>query len=262
MITVSRSPQPDRLKRLGTKWLKNLKAIKANPQASKKQIDNAINKYNHPEIKAALEGMFSCKCAYCESKVSVVAYGEIEHFRPKSIYEDLTFDWYNLLYSCTICNSINHKGSKFPLDVNGNPLLIDPSDNNTDPFLHLDFSWDDNLANIEGRDDYGKTVTEIFDLNGITRRKELIKKRSLYIKKLMNILKSALSTTDTRLKMEAVQILKDSCQPSEEYSAFALVHILPHLAHHFRDPEAIALLKKVSARSPAYAVFARVHQLP
>lgn len=261
MIPVSRSPQPDILKRLGTKWLKKLKAIKANSQASKKQIDNAINKYNHPEIKAALEGMFNCKCAYCESKVSIVAYGEIEHFRPKSIYEDLTFDWHNFLYSCTICNSVNHKGSKFPLDVNGNPLLIDPSDKNTDPFLHLDFSWDDNLSNIESRDDYGKTVTEIFDLNGIARRKELIKKRSLYIKKLMNILKSALSTTDTKLKMEAVQILKDSCQPSEEYSAFALVHILPHLAHHFRDPEAIALLKKVSDLSPSYAIFARADQL-
>jgi hypothetical protein len=61
---------------------------------------------------------------------------------------------------------------------------------------------------------------------------------------------------------QAIQLLLEHCQPSREYSAFALVHILPHLAHHFRDPRAIALLKEVSAPSPAYAVFSRVHQLP
>ncbi|WP_313949914.1 MULTISPECIES: retron system putative HNH endonuclease [Nostocales] len=261
---MPRSPQPDILIRLGAKWLAKLKTTKANPNATKKQIENATNKYNHPEIKKALEEMFHGKCAYCESKISVVDYGEIEHFHPKSIYESLTFEWTNLLYSCTICNSINHKGTKFPLDVNGKPLLLDPSNDKIDPFLHLDFYWDHStkLANIKGHDDCGNQVTQIFDLNGIIRRKELIKNRSKYIEKLLTLLIMALNTIDIEVKLQAIQMLKDSCKTSEEYSAFALVHILPHLAHHFRDPEAIALLKKVSTRSPAYAVFSRVHQLP
>ncbi|BAZ32639.1 HNH endonuclease family protein [Cylindrospermum sp. NIES-4074] len=256
---MQRSPQPDILKRLAVKWLNKLQQVKANPISTKRQIDNATNKYNHPEVKNDLKKMFNGKCAYCESKVSVVDYGAIEHFRPKSLYEYLTFEWNNLLYSCNICNSGNHKGTNFPLDVNGNPLLIDPSDDAIDPFLHLSFSWDEvaKLANIDGCDQRGNTVTEIFDFNGNRGRKELIKKRSIHIKKLLTLLNIALNTSD----MQAIQMLKDSCQTSEEYSAFALVHILPHLAHHFRDPEAIALLEQISKRSPAYAALARFENL-
>lgn len=216
-------------------------------------------------MKTALLEMFYGKCAYCESKVNIVAYGEIEHFRPKGdpVYEHLTFEWNNLLYSCNVCNNGKHKGTKFPLNANNEPLLIDPTDDINDPFLYLNFVWDDaaKLANIDGLDERGNTVTDIFDLNGIRGRKELIQKRSLYIKKLLSLLDIAVKTTDLQSRTAAIKMLKDSCQLSEEYSAFALVYILPHLAHHFRDVEAIALLKKVSQRSPAYAKISRVNQL-
>jgi hypothetical protein len=44
------------------------------------------------------------KCAYCETPTAVVAYGDVEHFRPKSTYWWLTYCYENYLVSCVICN--------------------------------------------------------------------------------------------------------------------------------------------------------------
>ncbi|MCB2411120.1 hypothetical protein [Hymenobacter lucidus] len=54
------------------------------------------------------------KCAYCEAPTSTVAYGDVEHFRPKSRYWWLAYCYDNYLYSCQICNQ-RHKRDKFPI---------------------------------------------------------------------------------------------------------------------------------------------------
>lgn len=53
------------------------------------------------------------KCAYCEVHFSVVAYGDVEHYRPKSIYWWLAYAYENYLPSCQICNQ-KFKSNKFP----------------------------------------------------------------------------------------------------------------------------------------------------
>ena len=52
------------------------------------------------------------KCAFCESATSTVAYGDVEHFRPKSIYWWLAYCYDNLSYTCQLCNQ-RYKGAKF-----------------------------------------------------------------------------------------------------------------------------------------------------
>jgi len=54
------------------------------------------------------------KCAYCEAPTSLVAYGDVEHFRPKSRYWWLAYCYDNYLYSCQICNQ-QYKQDRFPL---------------------------------------------------------------------------------------------------------------------------------------------------
>lgn len=54
------------------------------------------------------------KCAYCEAPTSLVAHGDVEHFRPKSIYWWLAFCFDNYLYSCQICNQ-TYKSDNFPI---------------------------------------------------------------------------------------------------------------------------------------------------
>lgn len=54
------------------------------------------------------------KCAYCEAPVSTVAHGDVEHFRPKSVYWWLAYCYDNYLYSCQICNQ-SYKKDEFPI---------------------------------------------------------------------------------------------------------------------------------------------------
>ena len=54
------------------------------------------------------------KCAYCEAPTSVVAFGDVEHYRPKSIYWWLTYCYDNYLVSCQICNQ-RFKRDLFPI---------------------------------------------------------------------------------------------------------------------------------------------------
>ena len=54
------------------------------------------------------------KCAYCEAPTMVVAHGDVEHFRPKSVYWWLAYCYDNYLLSCQICNQM-FKGDSFPL---------------------------------------------------------------------------------------------------------------------------------------------------
>lgn len=60
--------------------------------------------YKEQDVKNALDKIFNGKCAYCESSYTHIMPVDIEHFRPKSIYPWLQFDWNNLLPSCIDCN--------------------------------------------------------------------------------------------------------------------------------------------------------------
>ena len=218
MIAVVRTEEPIVLKKHAARWLAELKAAKVDPNVAQSQIEKATNKYRHRQIKESLVEMFHGKCAYCESRITVVTYGAVEHFYPKSRYIDKTFAWDNLLLSCDICNDAGHKGDRFPLDRRGNPLLIDPTDGVTDITEHLEFLWDAEagLATVYGRDARGKAVEEIFDLNGLHGRRELIKHRSEYVKKIIVLLRFAQAGSE-----DAFSLLHEACHTSSEYSAFA-----------------------------------------
>lgn len=54
------------------------------------------------------------RCAYCEVRFNTVAYGDVEHYRPKSIYWWLAYCYENYLPSCQLCNQ-KYKKDKFPI---------------------------------------------------------------------------------------------------------------------------------------------------
>ncbi|ETW94230.1 MAG: hypothetical protein ETSY1_35745, partial [Candidatus Entotheonella factor] len=54
------------------------------------------------------------KCAYCEAPTTMVAYGDVEHYRPKSIYWWLAYSCENYLVSCQLCNQ-KFKKDRFPV---------------------------------------------------------------------------------------------------------------------------------------------------
>ena len=76
---------------------------------------SAVWKRAKDQLKRESDG----KCGYCEGKASHVAHGDVEHFRPKTIYWWLAYCYDNYVFACQICNQ-SFKGSNFPL--NGPPL--------------------------------------------------------------------------------------------------------------------------------------------
>lgn len=84
--------------------------------------------YGHESVKDALIISQHDKCCFCESKVTHISYGDVEHFRPKGGvkqvdtdpmeypgYYWLAYTWSNLFFSCQICNQ-RFKGNLFPLE--------------------------------------------------------------------------------------------------------------------------------------------------
>mgnify|MGYP001467595879 CR=1 FL=1 len=148
------------------------------------------------------DNVFNDKCAYCESKLSVVGYGDAEHYRPKkkvtrglasdnttvqhSGYYWLAYTWQNILPACTRCNT-KGKRNQFPiraqryvnienanptqLDSKEDPLLIHPS--KRDPRKHLLFDKKGRVAPRTAGDPYAEATIRVLQLN----REELRKAR-------------------------------------------------------------------------------------
>jgi hypothetical protein len=74
------------------------------------------------DMKAQLSLESAGKCAYCEVNASAVTYGDVEHFRPKSVYWWLALCVDNYVYSCQQCNQ-HFKKNDFPI---GKQMLASP----------------------------------------------------------------------------------------------------------------------------------------
>lgn len=209
MIRIARTAKPLVLQKNEAKWLDKLRDARASHDKTK--FERAQSKYKHKAIKDALKAMFNGKCAFCENTIEAVAYAHIEHFRPKSRYISLTFAWENLYLSCPMCNGKDFKGNLFPKIKDGGPF-IDPCAE--DPGLHFAFEYDraSDLAIVRPLTLRGGTTVDIFGLN---TRKELLKARTTYLKKLV-VLKTYEATDP-----QAAALLKQARLATEPFNAWA-----------------------------------------
>ncbi len=68
-----------------------------------------------PRYRSLVRDDFSECCAYCllhELLAGGASNFELDHFRPKSLFPDLIDDYFNLYYSCHVCNQ--YKGATWP----------------------------------------------------------------------------------------------------------------------------------------------------
>ncbi len=96
------------------------------------------------------------RCMYCGDSQGT----SVDHFEPISRNPIRTFDWLNHLLACSFCNS-NQKGSRYPVDENGDALLIDPTVD--DPFDHLVLSLA--AGEYRGRTRKGTQTIAVLGLN-------------------------------------------------------------------------------------------------
>ncbi|HZE84399.1 MAG TPA: HNH endonuclease, partial [Puia sp.] len=68
------------------------------------RIKESFTVYSDKTVRELLKKMSHGKCVYCESRITAIYNGDIDHFRPKGRYQWLAADWENLLFACPFCN--------------------------------------------------------------------------------------------------------------------------------------------------------------
>lgn len=156
-------------------------------------FDNKV--FAHKTVKEQMMEDQHRKCAYCE-QFKNGDFGCVEHYRPKGGYDLgsgtplqqpgyywLAYDWQNLLFSCSECNT-SYKRNHFPLvnenardiehrDItNEDPAIINPV--TTDPGDHIEFSeFIIRPKMVDGQESIqGKTTIGVFRLNDRNDLKE------------------------------------------------------------------------------------------
>jgi len=134
----------------------------------KLEFDRAI--YGAPAVKSSLSEAQHDKCCFCESKISHISSGDVEHFRPKAAcrstadaperkpgYYWLAYDWSNLYFACEQCNR-RHKRNLFPLEDEGARVLShrDAERLSAEQPLYIDPCRDQPEAHIGFRREYAK----------------------------------------------------------------------------------------------------------
>jgi uncharacterized protein (TIGR02646 family) len=126
-----------------------------------------LNSYRDPELKQHLVAEAHGKCVYCESKITHVYFGDIEHMRPKSAFPAERLDVNNLALACALCN--NAKGEFWDETT---PWLDPYTDDPRHELLALGYI----VARRPGRDRARLTVDKL-QLNRpalVERRKERV----------------------------------------------------------------------------------------
>lgn len=203
MIKLTKLAKPEILELNELAWTDQLMRKR---EAGEEPTSNEKSRYRHPQIKEVLLMETNAKCAYCESKLLHVTYGDVEHISPKATELEAIFRWDNLTLACDVCNT--NKGGKFKNKVG----LIDPYSH--DPDCHFEF-WGPMI--MPRPQDYDAMLTEKeLDLNRIG----LLEQRREKIKYLVAIVGAAIAAPESR-RPAMVAALERECDPDQEYSALA-----------------------------------------
>jgi uncharacterized protein (TIGR02646 family) len=124
MIKLSKAAKPNVLTNNEVAWTIEYAAAIARRPAGPPA---ALTRYKHQEVKAAVKAETDQKCAYCESHISQVYAGDVEHLQPKSARPDLVVTWENLTYACQQCN-VNKADYYSVAEPLLNPYVDEPSD--------------------------------------------------------------------------------------------------------------------------------------
>lgn len=114
-------------------------------QIAKNFKDN--NETDWKIFKAEFLKLFHFRCPICD--IEMREFAHVDHYRPKALYDFLTYDSENYLLMCPSCNTT--KKDKFPLDddtkkantkeklKDETPLLINPRYDNVYDYFILDY---------------------------------------------------------------------------------------------------------------------------
>lgn len=205
MIRIKKNEKPKILVDNEIAWTKEYCDCLA---AGNKPGEEVANRYNEPSIKDALEKETHGKCAYCESKIKHISYGDIEHILPKNknARPDLYVKWENLTLACEQCNRSGKRTYYDPQMLLINPYIDEPSEHLRDigPLV-MPFLGDDRAIATE----------KVLKLN----RAPLVEKRSERIKSVEVLLQSWAKEQNLTLKSLIEEELHNEYSDDKEFSS-------------------------------------------
>lgn len=213
---------------------------------SKKDYTNGVKKfdfdssiYGDSSVKNELKKAQHGKCAFCESKITHISYGDVEHFRPKGGFKNdekdtlsnvgyywLAYEWTNLLLSCQICNQ-RYKKNLFPLSNKKSRAKNHKEDISKEKLVFINPYEEDTRNHIGfnkelpfGKTKRGKITIESLGLD----RKELNEQRLIKFKTLETINSLILVANNTGNSslteiIQAKDYLVSLTNSNSEYSA-------------------------------------------
>ena len=204
MIKLEKGTEPAVLSRNADRWTK---VVVQKSASGKTPTKTEKSRYNHPEIKKALLAETHGKCAYCESKLRHVSYGDIEHVVPKSIDPSKWFSWSNLTLVCDVCNT---NKAKVPVDGES---FVDPYAVNPEEY----FWYLGSIVYSRPGCDAANLTERLLDLN----RPELVERRSERISSLLKMLELVERCIDPDLKRLLWREFLSESQAHHEYAALS-----------------------------------------
>ena len=152
--------------------------------------------------------MFKYCCAYCEGDYTGTSYPQIDHFKPKSLYPTLMFDYSNMNLACERCN--NEKYNKY------DEKLINPTIDN--PEEHLKYQGN----KLYFLDERGKITINILDLNSNDRIREKQK---------------CCETINDRMKLirDELKKIKEGKEPITQFAKIVIEQTIQEVEEKFED---------------------------
>ena len=153
MHWVDRGPEPSRLEAIRGRYTPRWIDFYENG------IGNRPTDARWRSFREDLGQRFHLKCGYCES----ISRGQVDHFRPKSVFPALVYEWSNWIFSCGDCNQA--KSDKWPEEG-----YVDPCSASGSCRPESYFTFNTKTGEIRPLDDleqarYEKAVKTIDDLN-------------------------------------------------------------------------------------------------
>jgi len=240
MIKLNRPPEPALLGKLGPTSVSSIRSTLTTnsslPAKKRKKITFERNIYSDDTVKSALLNTQGEKCCFCESAITHIASGDIEHFRPKAAWRNasnsklnkpgyywLAYTWENLMLSCESCNR-RHKKNTFPLESEATRCTYPNEDTSQEQPVFIDPYREDPENHISFRAEYPthKTRRGSHTIKGLRLdRKELETRRRTLLRNLKAsfIIARGNHNMPKAERTRAENILKLAASPTEEYSS-------------------------------------------
>jgi uncharacterized protein (TIGR02646 family) len=200
MIHLTKNPAPPILVQQATNWTAELIAAIA---AGTKLSDARKRRYNSEDVKQALLLETHGKCAYCESKLRHITYGDIEHIIPKAVDPSRTYEWNNLTTACDVCNTEKSDGEG----------LVDPY---ADDPEQIHFRFMGPMVTVIPGSEPAKLSLAVLKLN----RAELMEKRKERVQNLARQLEEIVATRDDATRRVLIKaLIEHETAATTEYAA-------------------------------------------